>query len=316
VQHDSADMTDQAIAWHLRLADAGAVDWAAFITWLEADAGHPAAYDRIAMADRAITADHFPTASRAGNDNAPSAVAPRHRWRWIAAGTGVAAALAVVLAPYVLPGSSGEYEIATASGERRALTLGDGTRVELSGDTRLRLDADTPRLVALERGEAVFTVHHDSSRPFVVTAGGRTVQDVGTVFNVAHVDQNLSVEVAEGSVVYEPEGAAVMLHAGDGLSVGDKAMLQRTKLAPDSVGGWRRGILTFNAKPLRDVAGALHRLYGFRIDLSPGLSDRPFTGMVRFSGTADRDVPHLAELIGATWRRDEGRWVLAEAAAR
>ncbi|WP_294289389.1 FecR domain-containing protein [uncultured Sphingomonas sp.] len=311
-----ADPMDQAIAWHLRLADAGVDDWATFVDWLEADPAHAAAYDRVAMQDRAVSPEHFPVAeAQAGNDNDPAA-APRHRWRWIAGGSAIAAGLAAVIVPQVLPQASA-YEVATASGERRALTLEDGTRIELSGGTRLRLDRATPRLVALEQGEALFTVHHDAARPFVVTAAGRTVQDVGTVFNVAADDTALSVEVAEGSVLYEPEGAAVMLQVGDGLNVAAKSTtVRRTKLAPESVGGWRRGVLTFNERPLRDVAGALHRLYGFRIDLSPGLSDRPFTGMVRFSGTADRDVPHLADLIGATWRRDEGRWVLAEAPTR
>jgi transmembrane sensor len=37
--------------------------------------------------------------------------------------------------------------------------------------------------------------------------------------------------------------------------------------------------------------------------------------MVRFTGVAERDVPHLAELIGATWRRDGQQWILSNAAA-
>ncbi|KQN19622.1 hypothetical protein ASE86_13110 [Sphingomonas sp. Leaf33] len=309
---------DRAIAWHLRLADAGADDWASFVAWLEADPAHAAAYDRVAMTDRGIAADHFPdVGARADNDNPAPAPAPRRRWRWIAGGTAVAAGLAVVLVPAVLPGPSGAYEVATAAGERRAVTLADGTRIELSGGTRLLLDRAAPRRVALEQGEAVFTVRHDAADPFVVTAAGRTVQDVGTVFNLARAGETLSVEVAEGSVVYEPGGAAMTLKAGDGLSVGDgAATLRRRTLAPENVGGWRRGVLTFEERPLRDVSATLARLYGFDIDLSPGLSDKPFTGMVRFSGTADRDIPHLAELIGATWRRDKGRWVLVEAAAQ
>ncbi|MBN2971134.1 FecR domain-containing protein [Roseomonas aeriglobus] len=314
---DGADLMDRAIAWHLRLVDAGVDDWAAFVDWLEADPAHAAAYDRVAMRDRVVAAEHFPqAASPAGNDNDAPLAAPRHRWRWIAGGSAIAAGLAAVMVPQLLPQATA-YEVATAAGERRALTLQDGTRVELSGGTRLRLDPATPRLVALEQGEALFTVRHDAARPFVVTAAGRTVQDVGTVFNVASSDAALSVEVAEGSVVYEPDGAAVMLHAGDGVSVDASAnTVRRTRFAPDTVGGWRHGVLTFNERPLRDVAGTLNRLYGFQIELSPGLSGQPFTGMVRFSGAADRDVPHLAELIGATWRRDEGRWVLSEGTTR
>lgn len=309
---------DRAIAWHVRLADAGADDWASFVAWLEADPAHAAAYDRVATIDRAIAADHFPTSGgSAGNDNPDPVVAPRHRWRWIAGGTAIAAGLAAVLVPALTPAPSSGYDVATAAGERCAVTLADGTRIELSGDTRLRLDRATPRRVALEQGEAVFTVRHDAADPFVVTVAGRTVQDAGTVFDIASVGDGLSVDVAEGSVVFEPAGAAITLQAGEGLSVGpDAGSLRRTRLSPDNVGGWRRSELTFDARPLSEVAATLKRLYGYAIDLSPGLSDKPFTGMVRFSGTANRDVPHLAELIGATWRRDKGRWVLAEAKAQ
>ena len=48
--------------------------------------------------------------------------------------------------------------------------------------------------------------------------------------------------------------------------------------------------------------------------LSADLSRRPFTGMIHVTGAADRDVPHLADLIGANWRRDGKSWILAERA--
>ena len=61
-------------------------------------------------------------------------------------------------------------------------------------------------------------------------------------------------------------------------------------------------------------AARIGRLYGFRLTLAGDLSIRPFTGMVVMTGTADRDVPHLADLIGATWRRDGKAWILASEA--
>ncbi|MFD1788329.1 FecR family protein [Sphingomonas floccifaciens] len=318
VNIDGADMIDRAIAWHVRLPDATPEVWAAFVDWLEADPAHAAAYDRIAAADRALDARAFPApAPLAGNDNDACAASPRRRGWWLAGGGAVAAGVAALLAITLLPTRADPYVVATAAGERRSVDLPDGSRIELSGGTRLRLDRAAPRFAALEAGEALFHVRHDPGAPFVVVADGRTVQDVGTVFNVASDGHHLSVAVAEGAVVYEPKGVAVRLNPGDALQATSGATnFVRSTVAPREVGGWREGVLTFTSEPLGEVAAALERLYGFHIILSPGLSARPFTGMVRFSGTADRDVPHLAELIGATWRRDKQGWVLAEGAGR
>lgn len=40
------------------------------------------------------------------------------------------------------------------------------------------------------------------------------------------------------------------------------------------------------------------------------LAQRPFTGMVVLTGKAERDVPHLAALIGADWRHDGEDWII------
>src|SRR5260370_1274200 len=54
--------------------------------------------------------------------------------------------------------------------------------------------------VRLTRGEAHLAVAKDSSRPFIVTAGGVSVRAVGTAFNVRRVEQRVEVFVTEGKV--------------------------------------------------------------------------------------------------------------------
>jgi len=78
------------------------------------------------------------------------------------------------------------------------------------------------------------------------------------------------------------------------------------------VGGWRSGDLSFEGIPVGEVAASLRRLLGVDLRIVGDLSRRPFTGMIHVTGAADRDVPHLANLIGATWRRNGEGWVLAE----
>ena len=72
-------------------------------------------------------------------------------------------------------------------------------------------------------GEATFTVRHDAAHPFVVVAGDHRVQDVGTTFNLVRDRGRFSVEVIEGAVLYDPDGAAVPLAAGQTLRADRRA---------------------------------------------------------------------------------------------
>lgn len=313
VQGERPDIVEQAIGWHLRLVDADEHSWAEFIAWLEASPAHAAAYDAIASDDRLIDREHFSTPGPiAGNDNIPG----RGPWPWLIAGTAAAAIGVAMLVPSLTAPRSAPYVVATKAGERRTVALQSGTSIELSGDTVLRLDHADPRTAALDRGEALFHVAHDAAHPFTITAGAMTIRDLGTVFNVARDGNDLTIGVAEGSVLLQPPGKARRLGAGDSLAVRDNGrQIVAAKIAPDLVGGWRTGTLSFDNRKVGDVVATLKRLYGFELELNGGLSQRPFTGMVRFSGVADRDVPHLAEMIGATWRRDGERWVLSDGAS-
>ena len=316
MQAERVDIVDQAIAWHLRLADAGDADWAAFVAWLEHDPDHAAAYDRVAMQDRAIAADQFTVRDTlADNDNEAAQGSARHRGWWMAGGVAAAALVAVLIVPGMVSPGSAPYRLATADGERRAVTLPDGTVIEMSGGTAIGLDRADPRMATLDRGEAVFLVRHDAARPFTVTTGTVAIRDLGTVFNVARDDRGMTVAVAEGSVLYRPGATGVTLRAGDMLSARDDGgVVVRARIAPALVGGWRSGTLNFSGERLSAVGATMHRLYGYDVEVRGGLSARPFTGMVHFSGSADRDIPHLAGLIGATWRREGDRWILADGA--
>ncbi len=311
MQVETADAIETAIAWQLRLADADADVWAEFVGWLEASPAHAAAYDRVAMADRLLAEVRFPDpAIQAENDNAPAARGTR--W-WIGGGAvAAAAAVALAVAPSLMPRSA-IYQVATRNGERQSIALDDGTRIELSGGTQLTLDRANPRVASLDRGEALFHVRHNQARPFTLRVGAVAVRDLGTVFNVAHAQGRMTVSVAEGAVAFQPQGTAVTLRPGDALSARDDGSDSRqSRVAPALVGGWRAGRLSFAGQPLGEVASEIKRLYGTEIALQGSLSERPFTGVVHFSGAADRDVPRLAELIGATWRRESGQWILAE----
>lgn len=302
-------VVDAAIAWHVRQAEMSADDWTAFAAWLEADPAHAHAYDRIAAQDALLGHANFPAPRAvAANDDAPR---PR-RWLPYLIGSAAAAGLATLLLTGILPSADTTQVYATRVGERRDVRLPDGTVLALSGGTRVHVDSTDPRAVTLDHGQVTLAVVHDAAHPFTVQAAGQTIRDVGTTFDVARDDVSVTVAVAEGAVVFQPTEAAVHLNAGDALTmrIVDGAIV-RDRVAPATVGGWRSGMLDFDNVPLSDVAARVNRLYGTQLTVAGDLSKRPFTGMILLTGAADRDVPHLADLIGATWRRDGERWVLA-----
>jgi transmembrane sensor len=305
-------VVDAAISWHVRQAEMTADDWVAFTDWLEADPAHAEAYAMIAAQDALVRDAAFPPPLPvAANDDA---LRPRRWLPWLAGGA-VAAGLAVAMLPGIMPSAGTVRVYATRDGERRDVRLPDGTTLALNGGTRVHVDASDPRAVTLDAGQVTLAVVHDVAHPFTVLAAGQTIRDVGTTFDVTRGPDSVAVAVAEGAVVFQPDGAAVSLRAGDALSmrIGDGRIVRR-HVAPAGVGGWRRDMLDFDGVPLSDVAANLRRSHGMQVTFAGGLSTRPFTGTIRVTGVADRDVPHLADLIGATWGRDGERWILAERA--
>src|SRR6185369_15486893 len=141
---------------------------------------------------------------------------------------------------------------------RDAITLTDGSRVELNARTSIQVEIGAKeRRVRLADGEAFFTVAKDPSRPFIVETPAGSVRVTGTVFNVrSESATQLEVIVAEGSVQVRPgqEGAApYALTARDRLScVGadvKTAKLSATEL--ENALAWREGRIVFVGTPVR-----------------------------------------------------------------
>lgn len=310
MSRDAPNIIDQAIAWHLRQDHMAAEEWEGFVAWLETPA-HARAYDAVAMRDRLVAEAAFPepiAVPEAANDDQP---ATRSRWR-LAAGGAMAAALAVWLVPMTFGSHPAETVYATRDGERRDVRLTDGTQIALNGGSLLRVSGADPRSVALDRGEARLHVVHDAAHPFELRAGDQVIRDLGTTFDVLHTDERLSVAVAEGSVLFQPDGVGLRLGAGEAVTMAADHRIVRSMVPAAAVGGWRKGDLSFEGIPVGEVAASLRRRLGVDLRIVGDLSRRPFTGMIHVTGAADRDVPHLAELIGATWRRNGEGWVLAD----
>ena len=308
-------LEEQAIDWYIRQRDMSAAEWDAFATWLEDSPAHARAYDAVAMADALLVApEHVegegPTPApiaevefAAANDNAG--------WgRWWLMG-GVAAAVALVAGPVALRDRPDIRIEQTRPGETRQIALNDGTRIELSGGSRLRYDRNDTRTATLEAGQALFRVRHDPAAPFELQSGAVSIRDMGTVFDVRRQGQRLDVAVAEGAVSLAPLGQRIALTAGQAIRLDEgRHQLTRVSVDPAMVGGWREGYLDLDGETVGTIAARLQSAYGMRLAVEGPLVDRSITGLVRVTGDADKDVPRLAKLIGAEWHQSGGRWIL------
>ena len=196
----------------------------------------------------------------------------------------------------------------TAFGERESVTLADGSVVLLGPGSELTVAAgygEGIRAVEL-RGEALFEVVHDETRPFSVRAGGAEIRDLGTTF-VVNTDPGDGVRVAvtAGSVSLAPAGAPAS--AGTLLRPGDRALLEGGRAvvehpaALESDLAWTRGRLVFEEAPLSEVAVELWRWYGTTLRVeSPSLRGRELTASFEDDEPVERvlDVVRLA--VGAS----------------
>lgn len=112
-----------------------------------------------------------------------------------------AAACCIVLIGLITNVVLSSNRIETHLSEWRKVQLADGSRVTAGPDTVLQIDySDSVRRVRLERGEAMFEVAKDATRPFIVDAGGALARAFGTVFGVDRRPDRVRVTVAEGRV--------------------------------------------------------------------------------------------------------------------
>lgn len=290
-----------AIAWTVRTGDPAFEDWEAFTLWLEESPAHAAAYDEVMLGVSEAT-DALPALPQPVNDDQITRAPRARRWYGGAAAAGLAAVLALGI--WQIRGDT--YSIETAPGQTRLVDLDDGGQIAVAGDTRLVLDRGDTRLVSLERGQALFTVRHDESRPFRVTVGDDTLVDIGTVFDVERAGSRLTVAVSEGAVAFNPEQQNVRLGPGQML-VSDGSQYQVASIDAAQVGEWRQGRLTFADATLAEVAEDLSRATGTPFTASAASATQRVSGSLLLAPVRD-DPRSLGPLLGVGVRRDGERW--------
>lgn len=253
--------------------------------WLAEDRRHLGAYARM----RTIMTHSERLYRGAGATPATVAAAPTRptRRRWLGRVSALAAVLALGLGMGIQAWNAGVH--GTRVGEIDRLALEDGSVITLNTDSRVRVSFDAHgRHIELLRGEAMFDVAKDKSRPFVVTAGGTSVTAVGTSFLVRRAQEEVGVLVREGIVsVRKDRDAPRKLVANDRMLMPKQARVVVDRVDDAQVGrelAWREGMIAFNGETMEEVAREFARYSDIRIRIDdPAVARRRVVGL--FSAT-------------------------------
>lgn len=166
-------------------------------------------------------------------------------------------------------------------GERRVITLADGSTIWLNSGTALSHNFSArERRLTLHQGEALFNVAKDPARPFIVTAGGGEARAIGTRYSVRLRDESTEVIVTEGVVEVQREQDQTRLIAGQRLAYGHGVPGDVRPADVDAAMAWTRGKLIFNHMPLAEVAAEAERYqHGAIIVMGSNLRQTKVTGL-------------------------------------
>jgi transmembrane sensor len=318
-----SDCFDQAATWHARWRDASdsgltaeeVDEWAEWSQIPE----NKAAYDTVDFISRSrfiLKPPPLPTAEELAADDSddatfvPWSMQPRPtgfaavRWRRVALFAIAAAVLAVGFKPAMrwldFERAEPVHIVSTVAGELKQITLPDGSKVTLGAKTELSVHyGQCLRTILLNSGEALFTVAHNPTCPFIVIAGDGAITAVGTEFSVRRTLDRVTVQVAEGSVNVQPREALASVpwprdpdipnitwpdaKLAQGQEVTYRGNESRSPVESEDTRvatEWLDGRREYHHEPLSYLIADINRYVEEPIELAPEVGDLQFSGLV------------------------------------
>ncbi|MDH1632425.1 FecR domain-containing protein [Pseudomonas mosselii] len=295
----------EAVDWYVRLHDSNvdAATRASWQAWRAADPRHAAAWARLEELQ-----------GRLGN--APSGAAQtleiarrdrRHAVKALALllGAGVVGWQGYRISPW-----STDYS--TRTGERRRVTLADGTRLDLNTNSRvdIRFDAGQ-RLIHLRQGEILVETAKDP-RPLSVRTVEGVILALGTRFSVRQDAGMSHVAVVAHAVEVRPgqTSQVVRIDAGYGLSFGADSIGPLRPLAAGAQ-AWAQGMLVSVDWCLGDVVRELARYRPGYLGCALEVAGLRLSGAFNLDDT-DVALASLEDALPVRARRVTRYWVRLE----
>ncbi|EQB13446.1 MAG: hypothetical protein K0R64_1981 [Novosphingobium lindaniclasticum] len=290
---------------------------AEFDRWIMDDPRHVESYARFQALWQSGSLYHALQAGEEGPEDCGTAAEPAanrapQAWKQFAAFAGAALCL-VGLVSLGARALVSESRYVAAQGATRAVALADGSKVRLSGGTRMSVRM-TPwsREVSLQQGEAFFDVAHEKLRTFSVNTGNSSVTVLGTAFDIDLVDHETRVVRVYRGLVSVDAGAGRQwrLPAGSGIEVGGGRVRSLGEVRGDHP-GWIDGWFDADDTSVQQLVRRINR--GSRLPVvlaDPGLGDLLVTGRFQTSD-AEMVLEAVAAIHDLQWRKEPARYVLS-----
>jgi transmembrane sensor len=307
----------QAATWRVRLAEHDLEGCPELSAWLAEDGRNAAAWKQI-QEDWALFAEHA---------NSPEILELRSealthahevgKGRWIRSrrfaltnGLRIAAGIAILVVGGLIVWMKQPDVYTTRAGERRIVTLADGSEVALDSrsEVSVRYSAHA-RELTLTQGQARFDVAHDIERPFAVTADGHKVIATGTSFNVDLFGPSLLVTLIEGRVVVssaptwasptkvDTPVARIPLDAGEQVVFSPKKPPKVTHVNLGQAIAWENGEVVSENDTLTTVVARINRYARNAVIIGDAQTDELRISGVFHTGDVDGFVSTIVEYL-------------------
>lgn len=317
-------ITEAAIDWLvlLRSGEAAPGDHRAFARWLDDDARHRQAWERLAgPVDGAFAAARAASVRATGQAEVLAealekshrrAVGRRRVLRGALVVAGVGTGTGIVAQRFV-PLQDSFADLRTATGERRSITLPDGSIVRLNARSAVDVDmAGGHRRLRLRSGEVIVEVRGDANIPLVLACRDGAVHTVAgaadTRFLARQDDARSLVVGLRHSIIVAGTTRHRVLAQGEGAWLDAQSIVAAGELAATAA-AWEHGVVSVHDRPLGEVVAALRPYRRGFLRISPDAARLHVYGSYPLDDT-DRTLAILAETLPITVQMNAGGWMV------
>lgn len=308
-------LIDSATRWYvlLRSGEATAADWQRYHHWRAADPRHDALCRQL---ETRLGVFQVPQAQGVSGKvlqqalDAPSS--RRHVLQVALAGAGVAMGAALLSKPMGLADLTAD--VRTGTGERRTVTLADGSELLLNAQSAADIQFDPQRrLVRLREGELLARVASDRNRPFLIQTEQAQVRAYGNRFVLRERQGQGQVVALDGALEIDRQsGERLQLAAGHEVHF-DRAGFGPVQVSSAGATAWIDGFLQVRDRPLAEVIDALRPYHTGVLRLDPSVAGLRVSGLYRLDNP-QQILDTLARTLPIHITRRSGLWVTINAA--
>jgi transmembrane sensor len=330
----------EASSWDARLRspDCGPAERERFAAWLAEDVRNRASFDRLQAALSLLRKSADDPQLRSLRESARLLERRSARYGFLGRVAMIAGLAAVAVGslvwqmqrhqPFSRPADSslaqtittfksdGKDAWSTDAREWKHILLPDGSSVTMNASSRIETEyLVNERRIRVLAGQALFRVSKDRTRPFVVTAGQRTVTALGTTFDVRWSVDDLRVTLVEGRVaikaLHPSSGPSVELSPSQQFEMVGGAVPTVRSVNAVAETAWAAGQVIFTDATLPEAVAQMNQYSEKQVVAGPELSKFRVNGMFR-AGNQDSFVHAVTSYYPIDARQDSsGRILLA-----